>query len=206
MSYRTSVHESLPYIDREPTASERAAADSLIEAELSANPEKSSALPPLQEPQFSLLVTAELERIASKQPLSAIDLKRYEEQDAPSSSDPSALQTALSKAYTASTYLAARQTHLSLLDSFGKNAWLIANWQTESELAVLERELAQTKTQIEVVNNGRRRAQDEVGGELRGLEESWKRGIGRVLETEIAVEKLKREVLERRRAGGGGGE
>jgi pre-mRNA-splicing factor SPF27 len=149
-------------------------------------------------------MTQELARIASKQPLAAVDLTRYEEQDSPAAGGTAAsLEPVLSRAYTTSSYLASRHAHLSLLDRFGKNAWLVGNWQTELELAALERELAGAKRDIELVNNERRRAQEEVGGELKGLEETWKRGVGRVLETEIAVEGLRREVLERRRAGGG---
>lgn len=203
MSTRTTVHESLPYIDPEPTPAQRAAAEALIAAELSA-PGNSleNGLPPLREPDFSPLIAQELERVAAKQPLRGIDLARYEEQEElPPSASLEDRQTALSRAYTANNYLTSRHTHLSLLDSFGKNAWLVGNWQTEAELAALERDLAETKRQIEIVNNGRRRAQEEVGGEMKGLETAWKKGVGRVLETEIAVEGLRRQVLERRRAG-----
>ncbi|KAK6082105.1 bcas2 family protein [Seiridium cupressi] len=206
MSARTAVHESLPYVDAEPTPAQRAAAEALITAELASSEasQDSSSLPPLREPNFSPFIIQELERVASKQPLRAIDQERYEEQeDLPASASLEDRQNALSRAYTANTYLTLRHTHLSLLDSFGKNAWLVGNWQTEAELAALERELAEAKRQIEIVNNSRRRAQEEVGAELRGLEETWKKGVGRVLETEIAIEELKREVLERRRAGVG---
>ncbi|KAH6652700.1 Pre-mRNA-splicing factor SPF27 [Truncatella angustata] len=206
MSALTTVHESLPYIDAEPTPAQRAAAEALIAAELSSSEASpsDSLLPPLREPNFSPLIAQELDRVAAQQPLRGIDLKRYEEQE--ELSDAASLedrQNALALAYTTNTYLTSRHTHLSLLDSFGKNAWLVGNWQTEAELAALERDLAEAKRQIEIVNNGRRRVQEEVGGEMRGLEETWKRGVGRVLETEIAVEGLRQQVLERRRAGGG---
>lgn len=204
MSARTTVHESLPYIDPEPTPEQRAAAEALIVAEQPSSDGTPAdiTLSPLREAHFSAFITQELERVAAKQPLRSIDLARYEEQDElPSSASLEDRQGALSRAYTANNYLTSRYTHLSLLDSFGKNAWLVGNWQTEAELATLERELAETKRQIEIVNNGRRRAQEEVGGEMKGLEETWKKGVGRVLETEIAVEGLRRQVLEMRRAG-----
>ncbi|KAK6196664.1 cysteine desulfurase [Pestalotiopsis sp. IQ-011] len=206
MSTRSAVHESLPYIDAEPTPDQRAAAEALIAAELqspdAAGPSSATAsLPPLREPSFSPLVAQELERVAAKRPLEAVDLKRYEEQEELSAASSDERRAALAQAYTANTYLTSRHTHLSLLDSFGKNAWLVGNWQTEAELAALERELADTKRDIELVNNARRRAQLDISGELTGLEDTWKKGVGRVLETEIAVESLRREVLERRRAG-----
>ncbi|KAI1462677.1 Pre-mRNA-splicing factor SPF27 [Annulohypoxylon moriforme] len=206
-SIRTTVHESLPYVDQEPTAAEREAAESLIAAEASSiSQPPSTTLPPLREPNFSPLVTAELTRIGTKQPLKAIDLSRYEASSPPSSptssTNPTTLQTNLSRAYTASTYLSGRQTHLQLLESYGKNAWLVGNWHLEAEVQALERELAETKKEIDVVNIQRRRVQDEVGGELKGLDETWKRGVSRVLETEIATEGLRQEVLERQRGGG----
>ncbi|KAI1091281.1 Pre-mRNA-splicing factor SPF27 [Rostrohypoxylon terebratum] len=201
-SIRTTVHDSLPYVDDEPTPAERAAAKSLIAAEATTSPTPQSSVPPLREPNFSPLITAELSRIASKTPLTAIDLTRYEAPPSPPSSpSPDTLQTSLSRAYTAQTYLLGRQAHLQLLETYGKNAWLIGNWQLEAEVQALERELADTKEEIDVLNIQRRRAQDEVGGELKGLEETWKRGVSRVLETEIATEGLRQQVLEKQRGG-----
>ncbi|KAI0844676.1 Pre-mRNA-splicing factor SPF27 [Daldinia vernicosa] len=201
-SIRTTVHESLPYVDPEPTPAERAAAESLIAQEQQSSDSPSpSNLPSLPSPKFSPAITGELARIASKQPLRAIDLTRYEASDIdPStSSDPSHLEAELSRAYTAATYLSGRHTHLQLLDNFGKNAWLVGNWQLEAELRDLERELDATKKEIDVVNIQRKRVQDEVGGELKGLDEAWRRGVGKVLETEIATEGLRQQVLERQR-------
>ena len=65
----------------------------------------------------------------------------------------------------------------------------------------LERELEERKKEIDLLVIERKTAQEAVGGEMRGLEEAWKRGVGRVLETEVAAEGLRREILERRRAG-----
>ncbi|KAI1186803.1 Pre-mRNA-splicing factor SPF27 [Nemania serpens] len=211
-SIRTTVHESLPYIDQEPTPAERAAAEAQIATELSSSsssttssssPPPHSSLPAFRPATFTPIFAAELDRIAKKQPLSAIDLSRYEVQDAPppSTSDPSDLVAPLSRAYATHTYLAGRETHLRLLDAYGKNAWLVANWQAEAHLAALERELAAARREIDVVNIQRCRQQEEVGEELKALEETWKKGVGRVLETEIATEALRQQVLERQRGG-----
>ena len=48
----------------------------------------------------------------------------------------------------------------------------------------------------------RRRVQEGVAGEMRGLEEAWKKGVGSVLETEVAIERLRAQVRERLRQGG----
>ncbi|TGJ82120.1 hypothetical protein E0Z10_g6631 [Xylaria hypoxylon] len=201
-SIRTTVHESLPYIDKDPTPAERKAAESLITSELSSSSPQEPA-PSHTSPNFTPLLKAELERVSNKQPLKAIDLSRYEIQeslsDAPSK--PSDLIPPLSRAYATHTYLQGRQTHLQLLEAYGKNAWLVGNWQTEADLAALERDLAATKKEVDIVNIQRRRLQDEVGEELKGLEETWKKGVGRVLETEIATEALRQQVLEKQRSG-----
>ncbi|KAI1103176.1 Pre-mRNA-splicing factor SPF27 [Jackrogersella minutella] len=201
-SIRTTVHESLPYVDPEPTPAERAAAESLISSEASQSPPETTTLAPLPPPKFSPLIESELSRIAAKQPLSAIDLSRYEAAEPSPDQDPSTLQTELSRAYAASTYLSSRHAHLQLLDAYGKNAWLVGNWQLEAELRALERDLDETKKEIDVVNIQRRRVQDEVGGELHGLDDAWRRGVGRVLETEVATEGLRQQVLEKQRGGG----
>ncbi|KAI0538802.1 Pre-mRNA-splicing factor SPF27 [Xylaria digitata] len=200
-SIRTTVHESLPYIDEEPTPAERSAAEALIAHELSSS--SPQAAPSHPSPSFTPLIQAELERVSKKEPLNGIDLSRYEVQDSPftSSDKPSDLIAPLSRAYATHTYLQGRQTHLQLLDAYGKNAWLVGNWQTEADLAALERDLAATKKEIDIVNIQRRRLQDEVGEELKGLEETWKKGVGRVLETEIATEALRQKVLEKQRGG-----
>jgi pre-mRNA-splicing factor SPF27 len=146
-------------------------------------------------------MAAELDRVAAKKPLSAIDLSRYEAQDDPPSPDASTTELAsvLQKSYASATYLSARRAHLALLDSYGKIAWLVGNYQLEAELKALERELAEARREIDVLAVKRRRAQDEVAGEIQSLEDTWKKGVGRVLETEVATEALRREVLEARR-------
>ncbi|GKT50366.1 pre-mRNA-splicing factor SPF27 [Colletotrichum spaethianum] len=208
MSALNAFHESLPYIDDEPTAAEREAAESLIRAELAtSSPTPASTYTKLS---FSPLIELELERVASKQPLKAIDLERYQTQEPfPDSEKPSTaedrerLADSLQKAYIAYTYLDTRAQNLNLLDKWGKNAWLIGNWGLENELKSLERDLAETKRLIDVLTVARRRQQEEVAAEMKGLEETWKKGVGRTLETEIAVEQLRREILEEMRVRGG---
>lgn len=192
-------------IDAEPTTAERIAAETLIAAELGSDTTTTAAiLPPLREPQFSDIITQELARIESQAPLRAIDTTRYEDSStstSTSSSSPSEQQQEkLSRAYAISTYLTSRETHLRLLDAHGRNAWLVGNLGSEAEVAAVERELAEARRDVDRVNLQRRRAQDEAAGELRSLEEAWKRGVGRVLEAEAAAEGVRREVLERQRA------
>ncbi|RDW61085.1 hypothetical protein BP6252_12468 [Coleophoma cylindrospora] len=211
MTLITEIHESLPYIDNEPTASERAAAEALIAAEVTqdASTHMHASLDVPVESRLSPLMEQEFARIEAKKPLQAIDLSRYEALEPPATSPhsdekhPETLaiwREALSKAYTSHTYLTGRQTNLALLEQFGKNSWLVGNSQLEDVLKGLERELAEKKQAIDVVVVERKNRQENAGGEIKLLEENWKRGVGKVLETEVAAENLRKEILDRRRA------
>lgn len=197
MALTAAVHDSLPYIDTEPTPSERAAAQALIDAELPSIPSNTHpSLPDLPESHFTPLFEQELLRVSTSQPLSAIDLSRYE-------SAPTSTPTAedLARARTAHAYLRLREADMHLLERFGKNSWLVGNAQTEDVLRGVERELAERKAEIDGVVVERQGVQEAVAGEVRGLQEAWRGGVGRVLETEVAAEGVRREVLERRRMG-----
>ena len=211
MSLTNAIHDSLPYIDSEPTPAERSAALALIASELGTQETEEHPLLPALPPQsFSPIMEAELLRISNKEPLKAIDLSRYEAVEPPTTSPHSderspetltAWRDALQKAYTSQSYLVGRTTNLALLEKYGKNAWLIGNSQLEDVLRGLERELAERKAEIDGIVIERKNAQEAVGGEVKGLEETWKRGVGRVLETEVAAEGVRMEILERRRGG-----
>jgi pre-mRNA-splicing factor SPF27 len=200
MSLTPAIHESLPYIDTEPTPQERAAAQKLIDQELTLDPpsssEKHTNLPEVPPSNLSPAILAEFARIESKKPLKAIDTSRYEALDPPSTTtkDAESLEAwreSLKRAYISASYLSQRQTNLALLEKYGKNGWLIGNSQLEDVLRGMERELAERKAEIDGVVVERKTAQENVGGELKSLEETWKRGVGRVLETEVAAESVR---------------
>lgn len=137
-----------------------------------------------------------------------IDLSRYEAPEPPArTSDAEGNSTpnldewrqTLQKAYTASSHLAMRHENLALLEENGKNAWLIGNSQLEDILRGIEKELTETKETAEAVNKERKIAQEASKGELVGLEESWKRGVGAILDVELAGEGLRMQILEQRR-------
>jgi len=159
------------------------------------------------------LIQQEHDRIASdpKQPLTAIDLSRYEALEAPPATSPHSdedrpeilrkWRDALRKAYASSTYLASRQQALALLERYGKNAWLVGNSQLEDILRGIEGELAEVRRQTEEVEGIRRAQQEGARGEMAALEEGWRRGVGKVIEVEVASEALRRDVLNARREG-----
>ncbi|KAJ5551307.1 hypothetical protein N7535_000745 [Penicillium sp. DV-2018c] len=201
-------HDSLPYVDAAPTAAAHARAQQLINAELS--PEHAAtlhpAIPEAPEPKFSSLIQQELDRKAQGTPLTGgIDLSRYEAPEGPTrASDTDApdldeWRRTLRKAYVSSLHLSKRHENLALLEQFGKNAWLVGNSQLEEILASLEKELAEAKQAAEEVNKQRKIAQEASQGELVSLEETWKRGVGAILDVELASEALRLQILEHRR-------
>jgi pre-mRNA-splicing factor SPF27 len=87
------------------------------------------------------------------------------------------------------------------LEKFGKNAWLVGNSQLEDILKGIEAELAHVRKQHQEIEALRRSQQESVQSEIQTLEATWKKHVGRVLETEVAAEGLKQQILEKRRAG-----
>ncbi|KAI9730646.1 MAG: hypothetical protein M1818_008128 [Claussenomyces sp. TS43310] len=210
----TESYDSLPYIDREPTAAQREAAQALINAEISllhsSLPDTHSSLPPPPESKLSDLLASELARVEAKIPLSGIDLSRYEALEPPITSphsdekSPETLQLwreALQKAYTSHVYLSGRTKNLTALSETGKEEWLAGNEALVEILKDLEEELAGKKHEIDLVAVARQNAQQAVAGELSLLEDGWKKGVGKILETEVAAEGLRAQILEKRRAG-----
>ncbi|KFY74286.1 hypothetical protein V499_05678 [Pseudogymnoascus sp. VKM F-103] len=131
--------------------------------------------------------------------MSAIDMSRYEALDAPGAgSSVEEIEDAVRKAGVTSTYLRLRVRGLENLENGakGKEDWLAGNAQTAEVLEGVERELAETKEEIERVVSERRNRQEAVGAEMEVLEKTWRGGVGRVVETGVAAEGLRRERLE----------
>lgn len=121
-----------------------------------------------------------------------IDTSRYE---APADSDSPDVNT-LRQAYVSSSYLVQRQQTLALLEDFGKNAWLVHNSQLEDVLRRLEKEVLETKEEVEAVNRERKREQEGKRDEIEGLERDWREGIGRVLEVGVGVGEVENAMRE----------
>lgn len=196
--------DALPYVDAPVSAEALHAANALIQAEIdpahanSAHP----SIPALRQSKFSELVDAEHARIAAGQPKSqGLDLSRYELLDPPAKGDVPAWNDTLQKAYASAEYLRGREVNLGLLETYGKNAWLIGNSQLEDELKAVEKELDMAKIEQEQLEESRRKAQGNAAAELQGLEEAWKTGVGRMIETQAAAERLRLEILQRKRQG-----
>jgi pre-mRNA-splicing factor SPF27 len=194
---------AIPDIDPELTDEERQKAKALIAKHLPQNHRITPhpSLAPLPAINFSEVFRHEIEGVAAGGPRQkGIDVSRYEAPDEPSSEENEAtMRHALRMAYISNTFLSDRQANLQLLEEFGKNAWLIGNSQTEEILQGLERELTGLKSDAEDVNKARKAAQLQSKGELITLQENWKRGVGSILEIQVATDQMRRQILDHRR-------
>ncbi|KAL8970021.1 MAG: hypothetical protein Q9197_004035, partial [Variospora fuerteventurae] len=114
--------------------------------------------------------------------------------------------TQLQQAYASSHYLRGRLQNLALLDQFGKNAWLVGNGQLEDLLREVEKELVEVRESVEAVNRARKERQEAGRGEMEGLDQAWRVGVGRVVEVEVEIanleERRRRMLREGARVGG----
>ncbi|KAK5942793.1 hypothetical protein PMZ80_005359 [Knufia obscura] len=197
-------HGSLPYIDADISEAQRAAADVLIRRELprdhNTTIHSSIAHPPTS--RLTLALQQEVDRVvAGKQMTGGIDTSRYEpSEDLSADSNVEPVKAALRSTYANMTYLRDRQTNIALLEEYGKNAWLIGNSHLDDIQKRLDSELASLKTQTEDTNRKRKAAQEDSKGELLGLEETWKQGISRIIETQLATDQLQQQLNQKRHA------
>lgn len=194
--------DSLPYIDAQVNEEERRQILRAIAAELPGGYQTTThpLLPLLPQTKFTPLMQVEIDRKARGEPMKGgIEMSRYEAPDEPTDGDDSQWRGALQAAYRSSSYLEGRHVNLSLLEEHGKNAWLIGNSQLEEVLQRVEKELAILKNETENINKVRKGAQEGSRGELVALEESWRTGVGKIIEVQVASDGLRREILRRRR-------
>ncbi|KAK5075554.1 hypothetical protein LTR64_001761 [Lithohypha guttulata] len=191
-------HESLPYIDPDPSQAQREAANLLIQSHLPRD--HSATIHPSVVDTTSAgpraFIQQEVDRAGAGRLMSGgIDLSRYESFDDVSADGPlEDTRSALKTAYANVSYLRGRLSNITLLEEYGKNAWLIGNSQLEDILKQLEEELRTTKELSENTNRIRKTAQEDSKGELLALEETWKQGISRIVETQIAITALEVEL------------
>ncbi|GAM85811.1 hypothetical protein ANO11243_038190 [Dothideomycetidae sp. 11243] len=188
-------------IDPPPSPTSLASAKALIAASLTPTTTLHPSLPPLREPSFSPALTTALTS-PPQTSNSAIDAARYVTPSAPTSSSREGWLTALHSAAINEGHLATRATNLALLETYGRNAWLVGNAAQEDVLRDLERDVAAARAEAEQVELERREMLDRGGAEVLELERGWREGVGRLIEVQVAVEKVKRDILDRRREGG----
>lgn len=87
-----------------------------------------------------------------------------------------------------------RLENTSILSSYGPNAWLVRNYQLNSQLTELQATLAALKEHVTDINRTRRIFQEETGQHLSRLEGRWQDLVGSTVQLELACTAMEGEV------------
>ncbi|KAG5439051.1 hypothetical protein PCANB_002384 [Pneumocystis canis] len=192
----TAFHDSLPYYDENLSKKEKKKVDILIAKEIPPN----QPLHPLackyeEWNPSSELIIKELERVKNNHKLNAIDLLRYTSFKEPITSDKETWIHEINKSLISYEFLKGRMENLCLLQEFGKNSWLLHIEQLENYLRQLETQLLAIQNEISLLNKERKKFQTEdMGLELRRLENEFPQFIKRIFDVEIANILLEKEI------------
>lgn len=187
--------DSLPYYDKEPSDAERDTVDVLIEREMGRPKGLHPSVANTEEwLPSSTIMRQELDRVSKGDKLQAIDLARYEDVEAPDTDDIQAWQEAIDRNIVASNAMSSRMDNLSLLKSYGSNAWTMHVYQIEYALRQVESELLAVRQATEQINIERKRAQLAAGEELTHLTSRWRELVSGNLELSVACTVLEDEI------------
>jgi hypothetical protein len=189
-SAMTEMLDSLPYYDNDLETFPELQA--LLDKELTREPKPPAALHPNVPAPFEPfskhpLLQAELARVDSRQPLSAIDNLRYQ-LPTPTTDGASVdeWKAALQNAYAQLEHQRLRQINLTLLQTYGTNAWRIHNYLQEADAVQAEKFLEQYKERVVDLNRERKNFQTNIGKQLTSLETRWTELISSILQIEMA--------------------
>lgn len=185
-------------IDGDISQAQRDAANKLLRREL---PRDSTtrlhpAIADLPDTRLTPTLQQEIDRVAAGRSFSGgIDLGRYEaSEEISADSDVEVIKSTLRTTYTNISYLRDREANIALLENYGKNSWLIGNSHLEDVQKRLDSELTSLKTQSENTNRERKTLQEDAQGELVGLAETWKKGIDKIIQTQLACDELEQQL------------
>jgi pre-mRNA-splicing factor SPF27 len=97
------------------------------------------------------------------------------------------------------TKLIYRLENTNILQSYGPNAWLVRNYQLNSQLTELQSTLSQLKDKVTEVNRQRRVYQEDTGKHLSRLEGRWGGLVAENVQLEMAVLAMEGELRGLRR-------
>ncbi|XP_032898215.1 pre-mRNA-splicing factor SPF27 isoform X2 [Amblyraja radiata] len=178
------VVDALPYFDQGYDApGVREAAAALVEEETRRYRPTKNYLSYLPTPDYSAFETEimrnEFERLAARQPMELLSMKRYE-LPAPSSgqkNDITAWQESVNNSMAQLEHQAVRIENLELMSQHGSNAWKVYN-----------------EKQIQDLNWLRKNDQLAAGCKLREMESNWVALVSKNYEIERAIVQLEGEI------------
>ncbi|CAI7741399.1 unnamed protein product [Closterium sp. NIES-53] len=198
--------DALPYLDKEyEDPAVRAEVNRLVQEEMRRSPRTPadilSELPPVPELRSELLpmFARECERVrAGRPPTLAVDTGRYEGAGkgpaGRGAEDPNAWKGAVKAAMVQLQHQDTRHENLDLMLRFGPNAWKVHNQHLEAFLAKAQREVAERKREIELLNRDRRLNQQAAAVELGRLEQAWREGVQKNADIQAACAQLEAQI------------
>jgi len=188
------IVDALPYIDHgydEPGVREAALA--MVEEETRKyRPTKNylDRLPALNLTTFETdLMKVEFERLAGRQPMETLSMKRYE-LPTPPPGKMTDIQAWLECVDNSSAQLEHQRTRILNLDmmlDYGAESWKQYNEVLQELLGRVQQQLAEVKKSIQEVNWARKNQQTMVGDRLKQLETNWVGLVSKNYEIEQAI-------------------
>eukprot|EP00490_Sorites_sp_Unknown_P010224 CAMPEP_0114642812 /NCGR_PEP_ID=MMETSP0191-20121206/3030_1 /TAXON_ID=126664 /ORGANISM="Sorites sp." /LENGTH=240 /DNA_ID=CAMNT_0001855025 /DNA_START=55 /DNA_END=777 /DNA_ORIENTATION=- len=170
-----SLVDALPYIDTQLGAAEVAQqVKALIEEEMTQF-EPRDYLASLPAPELPFLngpnMQEEFSRVSMRQPLGAIDQKKYEIErpEGEAAEDEESWKKIASTAQMNLEYARIKSLNLELLETWGKKAWIAHNMLIRGAEKVLGKEATEIRASREEVNKKRKLDQVSCGNDLRKL-------------------------------------
>jgi len=195
------VVDALPYIDLgydEPGVREAALA--LVEEETRRyRPTKNylEHLPNINLTPFETeLMKAELDRVAARQPMDTLSMKRYELPTPPAGkmTDVSAWNECVDNSMAQLEHQRTRIENLDLMLVYGCESWKVYNSVLQNMLTKVQTQLADVKKEIQEVNWARKNQQSQVGDKLKQLESQWVGLVSKNYEIETALVELENQL------------
>ncbi|CAG6021123.1 unnamed protein product [Menidia menidia] len=146
----------------------------------------------------------EFERLAARQPMDLLSMKRYE-LPAPTSgqkNDITAWQECVNNSMAQLEHQAVRIENLEIMSQYGTNAWKFYNDNLACMIEMAQKELHKFRKQIQDLNWQRKNDQLAAGAKLRELESNWVSLVSKNYEIERAIVQLENEVAQLRQQQG----
>ncbi|NXK50422.1 SPF27 factor, partial [Chauna torquata] len=156
-----------------------------------------AAASPLLSPQTEIMRN-EFERLAARQPLELLSMKRYE-LPAPSSgqkNDITAWQECVNNSMAQLEHQAVRIENLELMSQHGCNAWKVYNEHLVHMIEQAQKELQKLRKNIQDLNWQRKNMQLTAGAKLREMESTWVSLVSKNYEIERTIVQLENEISQ----------
>lgn len=195
--------DSLPYIDKGYDNSEvKDIVFKMIEEETKRyKPTKNylEYLPPVNLTAFETeIMKNEMERIAARQRMELIDMKRYQLPDPPpgKSGDVGCWTDALNNSAAQLEHQLNRKTNLDLMNEYASDAWICYNENLAKMSKQQQERVEKLKEEIKEINWNRKKIQTSAGDKLATLESRWVDLVAKNFEIERACVQLELEIQQ----------